>query len=124
MDAPQRGEVRSLLDRINGSLKSVRDGWSRLEIKKEHVVEGVGIVAGAGWGFMNGAALSAPSTGSWHMDQFLWDSAPRSARIAACVGYGAGVVYGLYRRHQQAKDDDDDDDQKKGDKSDDEGGGR
>jgi len=89
LEPEQRGMLQQML---NGLEK----GWST-GITKEQAIEGAGILAGLGWGFYTGYNGQAPSSGSWHLDSFVWDNAPNSVRVAALGGWVGGLGIRLLR---------------------------
>ena len=70
VDAATRGHLQGMLAGVS---EAVRGGWGKLtlNITKEQAVEGVGIVAGAGFGFYNGLNGNGMTTGSWAADQMV-----------------------------------------------------
>jgi len=86
LDLPTRGLLEGMLQGLD------KGGWAS-GVTSEQVAEGVGIVAGLGWGFYQGYNGEAPTTGSWVVDGFVWDNAPNSVRVATIGGWvgGAGV---------------------------------
>lgn len=119
LDEPDRGRLQSMLDGLG---KGWNSGITREQARQHtghtasilttyywQVVEGAGILAGLGWGFYQGYRGEVVSTGSFHVDEFIWDNAPTSARVAAVAGWVGGLgARWYYSREKEDKSDDDD----------------
>ena len=76
-------KTRGLLE---GMADSLSDGWNGLS--RRQVAEGVGAIAGLGYGFYSGYQCRAPRlmTGG-----LVWDNAPTSVQLAVAGGWIGGV---------------------------------
>ena len=111
--APSEG-IEILRGIANSVGETVADGWSKIpvlseiELTKENVIEGAGILAGASAGFFMGRGGVAPTTGSYFLDEAAIENTSTSVQVAYAVGWVAGVGWRWYWQLAEKERDDDD----------------